>query len=280
MARPARSMLSVAPAVAILLSLPPSFARADPPLSEGQHFTVDPVSDGVVTATGAGTALLLGMVLSTGEIRPAPPAASTSMLLPIDRPAVTQTIDPNASMWSNVILWTSTGFAVLDPMLSGVRDGWDALLVDALMYAESTALTSALTDMLKIAVRRPRPYDYANPSATNTDAELSFPSGHASGVASVAATATYLAFVRSPHTARPWIMLAVGTVLTSLVGVERVRAGAHFPTDVIAGSLLGGSIGVLVPHLHRHAQEAPAVWLGVAPSPSGAGGNAFVQGYF
>jgi hypothetical protein len=32
---------------------------------------------------------------------------------------------------------------------------------------------------------------------------------------------------------------------------ERVRAGEHFPTDVIAGSIAGAGIGLVVPHLHR-----------------------------
>jgi len=252
---------------AVLLS--PSVARADPPLQSGQHFTVDPVVDGVLVATGVGFSTLLGDVLSTGEIRPATPVVGASSLLPIDRIAVTETIDPMASTYSNIGLWVATGFAVLDPLLSGLRDGWDALLVDGLMYGESGAITSTLTDMIKIATRRPRPIAYQNPSATDTNLELSFPSGHASGVSSVAATATYLAFVRAPRSPRPWITLAAGTLLTAFVSYERVRAGAHFPTDVIAGSMLGASVGVLVPHLHRHAEEPPPVLVGLAPAPGG-----------
>ena len=40
---------------------------------------------------------------------------------------------------------------------------------------------------------------------------------------------------------RPWLTLGLGTALTTFVSVERVRAGAHFPTDVIAGAIAGGS---------------------------------------
>jgi membrane-associated phospholipid phosphatase len=260
--------------------LAPCFARADPPREQGQHFTVDPVADGVIVGAGVGFSALLGDVLGTGELRPATPTGDASILLPFDRIAVTQTVDPNASLYSNVGLWVATGFAVLDPVLSGLRDGWDALLVDAVMYAESGAVTSTLTDVFKIATRRPRPFDYKNPSMTDTNAELSFPSGHASGVASVAATATYLAFVRSPRSPRPWITLAAGTLLTAFVSYERVRAGAHFPTDVIAGSMLGAAVGVLVPHLHRHAEEAPPVLIGVAPASSGSGATVTLLGHF
>jgi membrane-associated phospholipid phosphatase len=257
-----------------------SVAHADPPLQPGQHFTVDPVIDGVLVASGVGFSALLGDVLGTGELRPVTPPSDASILLPFDRVAVTQTIDPKASMYSNIGLWVATGFAVADPVLSGLRDGWDALLIDALMYAESGALTSTMTDVVKIATRRPRPIDYKSPSTTDTNMELSFPSGHASGVASVAATATYLAFVRSPRSPRPWITLAAGTLLTAFVSYERVRAGAHFPTDVVAGSMLGGAIGVLVPHLHRHAEEPPPILVGVAPVAIGSGATLTLIGHF
>jgi len=251
-------------------------AQADPPLQEGQHFTIDPVSDGVLIAGGAGFSGLLSLVLSTGEIKPNAPGP-TSNLLAIDRFAVTQTIDPHAAMYSNLVLYASIGFAVVDPVLSGLRDGWDAAVVDAVMYAETISLTEMITETSKIAVRRPRPVDYVNcppgntvPSCEdNTDLQLSFFSGHSSTVASIGATATYLAFRRAPHSPRPWITLGASVLLTAFVSYERVRAGAHFPTDVIAGSIAGSAVGILVPHLHRHSEEAPPVWIGVAPSPRG-----------
>lgn len=271
-------------AVTAALALWAPVAWADPPpawapppgLEEGQHFTLDPVSDGVLTVAGFGFAGLLGAILGTGEIKP-PAPVETVTLLPIDRSAITQTIDPHASMYSNIGLYTAIGYAVVDPVLSGFRDGTDALLVDAFMYAESGSLTLTLTDITKIAVRRPRPIDYincqnaSNSGCSSTDLGLSFFSGHTAGVAAIGATATYLAFIRSPDSPRPWITLGAATALTAFVGYERVRAGEHFPTDVIAGAMAGAAVGVLVPHLHRHKQEAPRVWIGVSPTPGGAG---------
>jgi membrane-associated phospholipid phosphatase len=271
------------PATACIVActaLASSAARAgDPPWQDDQHFRIDPVSDIVLTASGAGAAGLLELILGTGEIRPIPPPAlgangkpTVDNLLPFDRTAVTQTIDPNASTLSNVGLYTAVGFALLDPLLSGWRNGWDAGLVDAVMYAESLSLTLFITDLTKIAVRRPRPIDYVNPdnSMTDTNLDLSFFSGHSSATAAVASTATYLAFVRSPRTARPWITLAAGTLLTAFVSYERVRSGAHFPSDVIAGSMAGAAIGILVPHLHRRSVEGPGMWIGAAPAQGGA----------
>ena len=271
----------------------PPALPAPPALEAGQHFVLDPVADGALTVVGFTFSAVLGEVLSTGEIKPPPISVPASSLLAIDRVAVTQSIDPNANTYSNVALYTAVGFAALDPILSGFRDGGDAALVDAFMYAESISLTLSLTDVTKMAVRRPRPIDYIrcpastqngetvpnpSPGCQSTDLGLSFFSGHAATVASVGATATYVAFIRDPKSPRPWITLAVATALTSFVSVERVRAGEHFPTDVIAGAVAGAAVGILVPHLHRHASESPHVWVGGAPVPGGAMLN--LQGRF
>ena len=120
--------LALPAAVVCWAALAGADARADPPtqpLEEGQHFSVDPVADGVLIAGGAGFSGLLSLVLSTGEIKPLPPGPASN-LLSIDRGAVTQTIDPNAALYSDIGLYTVIGFAVLDPVLSGLRDGWDA----------------------------------------------------------------------------------------------------------------------------------------------------------
>jgi undecaprenyl-diphosphatase len=262
-----------------------SSEHAAPHLSDSQHFTIDPVVDGLLVVGGITFDEILSAILSTGEIKPQAPG-DPSKLLSIDRWAVTQTIDPNAATRSNIGLYMAYGYAVLDPILSGVRDGRRAFLVDAVMYAESLAVTGAFTEATKIGVRRPRPIDYANCGTpeqaqtsfctSNTDLQLSFFSGHASATGAVTGTATYVAFVRSgPRSPRPWITLGVGTALTTFVSYERVRAGEHFPTDVIMGSLVGAGIGVLVPHFHRRPHyhdrelEEPPVIVGYAPVHGG-----------
>jgi membrane-associated phospholipid phosphatase len=288
-----RAARGIGAATAVVsLTLFPAICRADPPRADDQHFTVDPVSDGVLIVGGAGFSGILELILSTGEITPQRPG-SPDKLLSIDRIAVTQTFDPHADTFSSVGLGLAIAFAATDPFFSASRDGWDAALVDGLMYAETISLTLALTDITKVAVRRPRPIAYAeqaaldaqyggpgkSPSITDTDSTLSFFSGHAAITGAVTATATYLAFQRAPKSPRPWITLALGTALTAFVGVERVRAGAHFPTDVIAGALGGAVVGVLVPHFHRHQSEAPTVVVGFAPTP-GTGGALVLQGMF
>jgi membrane-associated phospholipid phosphatase len=282
------SLIIVVPLIAVA-GISPAWAEEPscPRLPDSQHFTIDPVVDGLLIVGGTSFDILLGLVLSTGEIQPQLPG-DPARLLSIDKVAVTQHIDPHAGTYSDIGLWMATGFAVLDPILSGVRDGRRAFAVDATMYAESIAITEAFTEATKIGVRRPRPIDYANcrgssappgGCTSDTNLQLSFFSGHASRSAAIAATATYLAFARSGwHSPRPWITLAAGTLLTAFVSYERVRSGEHFPTDVIMGSMAGAGIGVLVPHLHRRPHyhggelETPSVLIGYAPVPGGGGG--------
>ena len=180
------------------------------------------------------------------------------------------------------------GGAVIDPVLSGFRENSvRAGIVDAVIYAESAATTWGVTNLAKMAIRRPRPQAYIDAQAhkndpnwsnSDTDSTLSFFSGHASMTATISATATYLAFARDPHGIRPWITLGAGTALTTFVSVERVRGGAHFPTDVIAGAIAGAGIGVIVPHLHRTTRTESPMCVGW--SSEQGGGTLTLSGAF
>jgi membrane-associated phospholipid phosphatase len=266
---------------ALGLSVFPSVAGADE-AAPSDHFAIQPVADGAIIVTGAGFSTLLGLILDTGEIQPlAVQPGAESRLLGIDRIAVTQTIDPHAGTYSDIGLYTGIGLAVADTLSTAFRDRWEAAFTDGVMYAESISLTLAVDDIVKIAVRRPRPSDYSAENAgntTNTDLSLSFFSGHEAVLSSITATATYLAFIHSPDSPRPWLTLAGGTLLTGFVGYERVRAGAHFPTDVIMGALAGSSVGVLVPHLHRGGTRP--VWVDLAPASRGSGATVDIGGFF
>jgi membrane-associated phospholipid phosphatase len=243
-------------------------------------FDIDPVADIGVIAVSLGFAGVLELINSTGEIRPQAisPNFDRSQLLGIDRGAVSQTPDPNAGGYSTIGVGAAVAFAFIDPVISGFREkSVQTGIADGVLYAESMSLTFAATNMVKMAVRRPRPFAYRDADAhkndpnfnASTDSGVSFFSGHSAITAAVGATATYLAFARSPHNARPWITLIVATGLSTFVSIERVRSGAHFPTDVIAGSVAGAGIGVVVPHLHRTEDiKQRRVWVGYAAAPS------------
>lgn len=258
------------------VSLDPKQSKLAPP--GRTTFDIDPIADSAMIAVSLGFAGTLELVNSTGEIRPQQiaPNFDTNSLIGIDRGAVTQTPDPSASARSTVGLGVAIAYAALDPVLSGLREhSVQTGLADAFMYAETVSFTLAMTSVVKMAVRRPRPIAYIEANAhkddpdysnSSTDSALSFFSGHAAMTAAIGSTATYLAFARSPHSVRPWITLLAGVGLTTFVSVERVRAGKHFPTDVIAGSIAGAGIGLVVPHLHRTDEiKQRRIWVGFSP---------------
>jgi undecaprenyl-diphosphatase len=243
------------------------------------RFVADPVADGAVLSFALGIGALSEAIIGTEEIQPQQPNLNAS-LLSLDRSAIDLTPSSAWRATSNVGLIGAIGFALVDPVLSGFRSGTQAGIVDAIIYGETIGVTWSVTNLTKIAFRRPRPSAYQEarrrdaaglpPDAGTTNSALSFFSGHASIVASVSATATYLAFSRSPGTPRAWLTLGLGGLATTLVAYARVRAGEHFPTDVIAGSMAGVGVGVLVPHLHRSDEvKRRPVWIGAAPVDDG-----------
>jgi membrane-associated phospholipid phosphatase len=109
-------------------------------------------------------------------------------------------------------------------------------------------LTAGVTEVLKSVIGRPRPERYR----TGGDAGdrpcrgRSFPSGHTS-VAFAFATTYWLARhdLDGRAGAPGWLALAAAAG----VGVSRVGAGKHFPSDVVAGAMLGAGGGTLTYHI-------------------------------
>jgi undecaprenyl-diphosphatase len=141
--------------------------------------------------------------------------------------------------------------------LTVIGSGWTLLgLVPLLVHGRTrrfavdllgVALVAALVvSLLKELFRRVRPcVALENIHALWDDPrDFSLPSGHATG-SFVVAGFVAVAVLRSRM--RPTVSLAVslfGFALAAAIGVSRVYLGVHYPTDVVAGSLLGLSLGV------------------------------------
>ncbi len=100
----------------------------------------------------------------------------------------------------------------------------------------------ALNIVLKAMTRRVRPQGIS-PKLTQAG-WLSFPSGHAMMAMLVYGFGAVLLARTLRSTAARGTAIALGGVITLLVGVSRVYLGAHWPTDVLAGFLAGSAWAV------------------------------------
>ncbi len=117
--------------------------------------------------------------------------------------------------------------------------------------------------MIKSVVLRPRPYmeypDRVKPLALSDESAAamdvaaqgySFPSMHSASIPAVY-------FWLAKEAKKNWLWIVAG-VLTVLVGVSRVVAGMHYPTDVLAGWILGFAVIGVFMLLDRYVHKE---WL-------------------
>lgn len=114
--------------------------------------------------------------------------------------------------------------------------------VDAAWVTVSVLGVGLLNTALKDWVGRVRPPFAGGGAALDS---LSFPSGHASGIACLVVTALVLAWPRLSPGGRRWAVLG-GVVLAVLVGLSRMWLGVHYLSDVVAGWAFGVAWALLV----------------------------------
>ncbi len=177
---------------------------------------------------------------------------SSNVRFKMDRNA-TKNWSNSADKWSNLLLYSS-GAAAAATIVFAKNDHKNRAVL-ALMGAESVFLTFGLTQISKNWAHRTRPFVY-NPNAPlsekmKIDARRSFFSGHTSFAAmGCFFTAKVISDFHPDEKWTAWVWSGAA-VLPALTGFARVRAGKHFPTDVLAGYAAGALIGWGVPELHR-----------------------------
>ncbi len=240
--------------LALLCSTVPGRLLAQP-TRPADPFEVAPLGDGLLL--GAGTVLwLTPEFVARGHVRPVCDPCDPDALAGLDRYAVGR----YSAFWDAWGDWTVALLPVAS--VAGAflarTEGRDlsGLLTDAALVGEALVLTGLLHQLVRFSVRRPRPFMYAEEARPELreqpTATLSFFSGHTAVAFAAASSLAYLASERRSGWPA-WLLWSVPMALAASVGLARVQAGEHFPTDVLVGAVVGSAIGVLVPWTHRRA---------------------------
>jgi len=129
---------------------------------------------------------------------------------------------------NNGAIWFALGIvlAAVDP---SNREAW---LICAVLGPVAICVNYAI----KLVAKRPRPVLEGLPPLGGAPSSLSFPSAHATSSFAVATAMT-----------RVDSAAAVALLLALAISVCRPYLGMHYPSDVLAGALLGVALGLLVP---------------------------------
>jgi undecaprenyl-diphosphatase len=191
-----------------------------------------------------GTFLVMGLGIAVGA------ALLFGGVASLMAAGATQTFDDAVLLWLNRYASESLDVAALEiTALGSGASVWMVVLVGSVFlwatrHQYSAALlwvaalgSSIVSSTLKYSFDRPRPQlfewrtDYAGLS--------SFPSGHATTAMVVYATLTYLVIRLEPTRRLRRLTIAIAVVVVLLIGVTRLYLGVHYPSDVIAGYLVG-----------------------------------------
>lgn len=121
------------------------------------------------------------------------------------------------------------------------------MIVNGGKISLTTILNLGVTTIIKHSVKRKRPFrEYPGMVFNNTGRTLndySFPSGHTSGSFTLA-TSLSLSYPK-------WYIIIPSFTWAGIVGYSRIQLGAHYPSDVLGGTILGSGEAIILYKLIR-----------------------------
>jgi undecaprenyl-diphosphatase len=158
-------------------------------------------------------------------------------------------------------------------MGTGIGTGDEETFESGMLLSAAEGLAYGVRGALKIAFKRPRPYEeLQNVSVGHleTSDPYSFPSGHTTGVFTMA----MLLSLRYP---KPAVMVPA-IAYAGIVAYGRIYYGLHYPSDIAGGILVGAGSAMLAYMYRDELMQLSKSILGkrvfaiVVPTESGAAG--------
>lgn len=139
----------------------------------------------------------------------------------------------------------------------------------AMLLLIATGGGIVLNTLLKVGFTRPRPQVFAWGTSV---VSWSFPSGHAMSAAVAYGTVAYLAARLQQRHLHRVVTLVWAAVMIVLISVSRLYLGVHYPSDVLAGVIIGlawaGFCMATLEAIQLYARRrAPKVLVNERPAP-------------
>lgn len=251
--------------VVALVGFASAFDDVDSGIAEMSRFDVSwsldlPLTLGTSVAAVVGQCLYSGMDVDEN-------IKSRSDLLPWDRPFAGR-----YSEMPDLISHYAGALAVVPVAWAGValyRGDMAAREFGAfsLMFVQALSLANGINLAVRALKVWPRPYIYAESGAgaekaadAEGEAYGSFFSGHAASAFTVAVfTGAFFSkiYPNSPYKSLVWVS---SLSLAGLVGVLRIAAGKHYPSDVLVGALVGAGVSAAILKIHSKKCKNVSFW--------------------
>jgi len=240
-------------------------------------YHVNYISGSAIIAVGLATDYpSIGRIKNKPDITPAELLdLNTGILNPLDRWATEQNPD-HYLMFSKLSDDIEPPIFIILPALLGldkkIRKDWFDLLF---MYVEGHVITFTMYNYSWLGPTfenkyRPITYYTSLPLADRTTGNNrnSAYSGH---TASVAYTSFFIAKVYCDYhpDASKLLWYTAALIPPLAMGYIRVRALAHFPSDVITGLTVGALVGIILPQLHKNTFKGVTLGLITVPGAMG-----------
>ncbi len=153
---------------------------------------------------------------------------------------------------ARAITWAGSAFVLVPLALIAcwafVRAGLER---EAIAVAVSLGGAMLIYHLVKLLVSRPRPAVEHLQAVTGS----SFPSGHATQASALWFSLAFAIVAAGASPKLTWLATGLALLIVVAVAVSRVYLGVHYPSDVVAGVLLGGGWATYVARCLREPES-------------------------